>query len=174
MAGQDIHIDFPALVKATDDDKPLIIHGEWMHLTFKNLVPGEFYVVPLYFWADRDRPLRVEILKPGTPGEILKEYEFIIGRQNRRNGKDTWLSKRYKLDKQRHDGTARMRIGWPFNHHAISAKDIPFQVIGTQLTSKALEIKRRIANGHCPHCNKPGQWQAMAMVCKEHGAFLGA
>jgi hypothetical protein len=160
------------LIQAANDSKPIEVVGNWIVITVEKLKKGAFYVAPLYFWAHEDRPLRVEILKPGTRGELAFEKEFVVGRQMDNAGKDQWVTKRYKINKSRHDGKAMLRIGWPPDHPKYKT-EIPFKLVAAPLTSKQLLKQARIDAGLCPTCSQPGEWITMAMVCKKHGIFLG-
>lgn len=137
-------------------------------------MPGELYIAPILLWASSDRPLRVEIFKPDLNlAGLAAEFEFVVGRQQDRRGKDVWLVKRYKLDKDRHGGTANLRIGWTDNHQGISSGGVAFLVTALALEGDVLKRQTRINQGLCPECGQLGTWQAMAMVCDKHGVFLG-
>ncbi len=45
------------------------------------------------------------------------------------------------------------------------------ETTSSALSFSAKELKQL---GRCPKCAKPGNWQAMAMVCADHGPFMGA
>lgn len=161
------------LIEAADANAPLEVTSEWLIVTLDNLKRGAFYVAPLYFWAQEDRPLQFNIMKPGTTkGEVIFSKDMVVGRQQDKLGKDQWAAKRYKLNKGRHNGRAEMYIGWP-NDHPDKKTEIPFKIIAAPLTSKQLLRQNKIDSGLCPDCGKPGEWVTMAMVCKEHGIFLG-
>lgn len=159
------------LIDASNDDNPLEVTEECLVVVVKNLRKRAYYVAPIYLWAQEVRPIRVEIMDPNKKDTALVRREFSLGRNKDKNGQDAWLSKRYKLDKKRHNGTATLRIGWP-SIGSLTA-GCPFKIIAAPLTSKALIKNQRRDSGLCPACGNPGSWQAMAMVCKEHGVFLG-
>jgi len=161
------------LIEAANADAPIEVTNEWLEINLDNLKRGAFYVAPVYFWAQEDRPLQFNIMKPGTDKQqVIFSKDMMVGRQLDKLGKDQWVAKRYKLDKSRHNGAAKIYVGWPANHPDKKA-EVPFKIIAAPLTSKQLQRQTRIDAGLCPTCSKPGEWLAMAMVCKEHGIFLG-
>lgn len=171
MKDKNIICTYQDLIDASNKDTPIEVVGESIVVRVENLRKGGFYVAPLYFWAQEERPIRVEIAKPGTKGEVGFSKDFIIDRSLNNEGKDQWVCKRYKLDKSRHNGTAVIHIGWP------STEKVPattsFKLIAAPLTSTKLRKLLLSDAGLCPECGEPGSWQAMAMVCAKHGAFLG-
>lgn len=171
MSGKNISCTYQNLIDAGNDDSPIEVTGEYIIVSVENLRKGAYYVAPLYFWSQDTRPMRVEILKPGSDGSILVKRDFTVNRHLTSDKKDQWTAKRYKLDKTRHDGTATLRIGWPDDEKDVAVGS--FKLIAAPLTSKMLAKQQRIDSGLCPDCGGAGEWIAMAMVCKKHGVFLG-
>jgi hypothetical protein len=176
MPGKNISCTYQDLIDSSNRDSPIEVIGEHIIVTVENLKKGTFYVAPLYFWSQGTRPIRVEILKPGSKKvlskrEVVSKRDFTINRNLTDEGKDQWTKKRYKLDRSRHNGKATFRIGWPAEEK-VTAKS-SFKLIAAPLTSKTLVKQQRVNLGQCPQCGKPGEWISMAMMCKEHGRFLG-
>ncbi len=171
MKTKNIICTYQDLIDASNKDTPIEVVGESIVVRVENMRKGGFYVAPFYFWSQEERPLRVEIAKPGTKGEIGFSKDFSIGRNLGKDGKDQWVCKRYKINKSRHNGTAVFRIGWPASEKVTASSS--FKLIAAPLTSKRLRKQLRADAGLCPECGLPGSWQAMAMVCSKHGAFLG-
>lgn len=48
-----------------------------------------------------------------------------------------------------------------------------YETLDSRLIKTLLSREELIKMGRCPECMVAGQWQAMAMVCHEHGPFLG-
>lgn len=171
MTDKNIICTYQDLIDAGNKDAPIEVVGESIIVRVENLRRGGFYVAPLYFWAQEKRPIRVEIAKPGTKGEVGFSKDFTVDRNLDKEDNDQWLCKRYKLNKSRHDGTAVLRIGWPSTEKEVATSS--FKLIAAPLTSKQLRKQMRTDAGLCPECGSPGTWQAMAMVCSKHGAFIG-
>jgi len=147
-----------------------VLSESWMSIQVKELTPGDFYITPFYFWAPKDRPVTVKIFKAGSFLEVATSRSFNVGPRDDMAGVNKWTEKRYRLDEERQDGSAFMTIGWK---EFDDVKGIPLTVLAGPLTSKKLRQEALIADGKCPQCKAEGHWQAMAMVCPEHGVFLG-
>jgi hypothetical protein len=162
---------YDELIAASQKDKPIVVKENWLLVKVPNLIAGEFYVAPFFFWSSDLRPLMVRVFKAGGIKEVDKEWTFNLGPGQRRRD-NGWTNKRYKLNADRHDGTAHFAIGWSATSKKVLT-DVPFSIVAAPLTSKKLQRIRRIASGRCPECDVPGVWKTMAMVCEEHGVFLG-
>lgn len=163
-----IKYTYTNLVEASNSDSPIEVIGTGIEVSVNNLKVGKFYLAPLYFWAQKDRSIKVEIINPSRKDKVVLSKEFVVGRSLDENGNDKWTCKKYKLDKSRHKGSCIIRIGWSEDNSTDS-----FKVVASPLTSKALLKEQRISAGMCPTCGKEGQWAVMAMKCLEHGVFLG-
>lgn len=140
---------------------------EWITVTIPNLQKGALYFLPVYFWAKESRRVMVEFFRPGSD-EIESKLKTII-ESGELSNRGTWTCKRYKLNSKRHDGIARLRFGWPGG-----SPEAPLRVSFGAIERKGSKRQKLIDAGCCPECGKPGSWITMAMVCPEHGAFLGA
>lgn len=153
---------YDALIGITE---PVVVEGDWLHIHVRNLTPGEFYVAPIFLWAPKTRPLKVEIYKAGSKSDIALRKEIKIGPQMDDKGNPTWIAKRYKLNSERHNGSAYMRLGYPNSK-------VPFNIYAEELTSKAIAKRKLRDQGKCPTCGKEGYWHCMAMICPEHGVYI--
>lgn len=162
---------FDDLVGLTD---PITVKDDWIHIVFENLKRGEYYAVPLLLWASKERPISVRIYKAGSSDRenLALSRSFILGPNKDYRDRPQWTTRRYKLDGERHDGEARIDVGWDHNGSP-SRGDTEFQIFANALTSKKITRLHHVEAGECPECGEPGQWQAMAMVCLEHGPFIG-
>jgi len=149
---------------------PQRVDGAWIDVHFRNLDPLEKYTAEFFLWAKEDRPLRIEILKPDE-SDVIKGFQFKLEPKKDSAGKGVWTAKKYALGPTRQNGKARIVIGWSPNHKL--QPKVPFLIAANTLIDKGISPTKRIAAGLCPVCAKPGQWQAMAMVCLDHGRFIG-
>lgn len=164
MAAGDASCTYDTLVKAAEDNKPVIVKGDWLLVRVENLNPKDFYVAPLLFWANKERPLTIQILDPDDPDTIIKQWSVKIGQRH------DWTRKRYKLNGDRQNGKALFRIGWP-RKDAKNPTDEDFTLCAGRLTSKKLKRQRAIDAGVCPECGTKGDWIRLALCCPTHGAF---
>lgn len=153
-------------------EKPIQVKDGVLDVRVRNLDPLETYTAKFFLWAKGERPMRVEIFKPGGSSEIIKEFQFTLKPKLNSQGHGTWTIKKYGLAKIRQDGEARIVLGWPKDHPTITT-DIPFVVMADTLFDKGRSPVKRLAQGLCPQCGNPGRWVRMAMVCTEHGMFMG-
>jgi hypothetical protein len=93
MSNNSLICTYQDLIDASNHDAPVEVEGEYIVVRVENLRKGGFYVAPFYFWAQEKRPLRVEIVKPGTKGVVGFSKDFSIGRNLDKSGKDQWTGK---------------------------------------------------------------------------------
>lgn len=154
--------------------KPHRVKTAWLGIIVRDLTPGDFYVMPFKLWASSGRPVRIEIYRgiPTKPTDPVFSRSFSVGPDGDERDPNSWESRRYRLDDERHDGSAYVRLGWAQDSKLFSG-GTDFWVFAEPLTSKKIRKKQRRDSGLCPECGLPGEWRAMAMVCDEHGVFLG-
>lgn len=155
---------YDSLVKAAQDNNPLVVNKDWLVVKITGLNPKDYYVTPFLFWAPSERPLVVQLLDPSETDKILKQWELEIGKSSRGMGANDWVRKRYKLNGERQNGTAYFRIGWPRSHPK-QPTDIDFTICAGPLDSKKLRRQRAIDAGNCPECGTQGQWVRLALCC---------
>lgn len=157
-------LKFEALVQAAQSNKPIqVLAGTAAVIEVNNLNPGQFYVAPFLFWAQTPRLLSVVLEDPNEKGKVLKNWNFTVGETNI-IGDNPWVSKRYKLNDERHNGSATFIIS---SHGQDS-----FMLAAAPLTSKKIRRQRLIDQGRCPDCGKKGYWASLALVCEDHGIFI--
>lgn len=163
MANKDVTCYYDALVGVKD---PVVVAGDWINIRVRELTPGEFYVAPFYLWAPKSRDCTVQIYRAGSTSNIVLTKKFKIGPNTDSRGNPAWISKRYKLNSERHDDSAYIRIG------GTGHGGVPFNIYADELTSKSL-VKRKLRDkGLCPTCGQEGYWHSLAKVCPEHGVYI--
>lgn len=172
MPTKELAVTYEDLLEASKKNSPIEVVGESVYITINGLKKGAYYMAPFYFWSQKKRPLRVEIMQPGTKTKVLVTKNFSTGRSLDTSGKDQWIEKRYRIDKTRHNGRARLRIGWPAEEKVTAS--CSFKIIAAPLTSKRMLKEQRRAAGLCPECGKAGVWVRATMLCKKHGIIMGA